>query len=130
MFIIGPKDLYDTIKRGEWVICADFGIEDEIIIQNVYHLEDESGPLGQKFGVPILVSYCVSPSKEGNFPYRLHDDLVCPVLSMPGMLTLHNLVDGILDTYSIFFVDNQSLDTHNIFGKLGSANENTIVFRR
>lgn len=89
-----------------------------------YHV---SGELVDALGSnPVFSEYGLSPSKGGNYPYRLHDHISMPI-TYGAAIT--ELARSITKTYDVLLPGEGYFDTGIIFGKLGTDHEDEVVAR-
>ena len=68
------------------------------------------------------VIFGISQSDKMEY-FRLHDDMVIAGRTMNDFLLIFSR------NYDLFLINENNLDKRNIYGKLGTARENKVVFR-
>lgn len=118
-----------ALRQGYWLIGGDFHGEpfdfDNLVLENVFRLEEEGGPVSILFGKEVLICYGISPAIAGDKPYRIHDDVIWTLNQND---TLSVLVKSILGTYDIIILEKDLVDRYPVFGKIGSERADEIVF--
>ena len=108
------KTLKELLMNGEYIICGDLKDKnnpESLVLENVICMKK-----GQ------YVTFGISQSGEMEY-FRLHDDMSIGGKMMNDFLRIFS------QNYDLFLVNDNNLDKKNIYGKLGTANENKIVFR-
>lgn len=108
------SNLKELLERGEYIICGDLKDKDNLeslVLENVICIKD-----GQ------YVVFGISHSDKMEY-FRLHDDVAVSGKAMDNFLLIFSR------NYDLFLVNDNNLDKKNIYGKIGTPRENTIVYR-
>lgn len=108
------SNLKELLERGEYIICGDLKDKnnlESLVLENVICLKD-----GQ------YVVFGISHSDKMEY-FRLHDDVAVSGKAMDDFLLIFS------QNYDLFLVNDNNLDKKNIYGKIGTPRENTIVYR-
>ena len=108
------SNLKELLERGEYIICGDLKDKnnlESLVLENVICLKD-----GQ------YVVFGISHSDKMEY-FRLHDDVAVSGKAMDDFLLIFSR------NYDLFLVNDNNLDKKNIYGKIGTPRENTIVYR-
>lgn len=119
--------LTELLLGGTWFICCSAGNPDDMstyVLENVTKYEVE-GHFADKLNKPVFVEYGISPAMDGDYQFKIHDSVVAPILN-EDMIT--KLIDSMLKTFDVFIVEQNMVDRKNVWGKLGTENEDKIVF--
>lgn len=107
-------NLKKLLMNGEYIICADLkekGNPESMVLENVICMK------GNQY-----VVFCISPSDEMEY-FRLHDDMAIGGKAMDDFLLIFSR------NYDLFIKNENNLDKKNIYGKLGTADENKIIYK-
>lgn len=119
-----PEEIKKLLLAGEYIICCDIQEPcdlSSIIIENVISIQNTEG-IAKHLS---LVQYTVSNNLERDL-FTLHDDVI---FQFTDEKMIDRAINGMLNGYSIFILDKGNIDKTNIYGKLGTVNENKIVCR-
>lgn len=114
--------------RHDWLICCTTVSGDpndpHIIFENVTRYET-AGYFERKFRNPVFIEYGISPVIDGDYQYRIHDSLMQPILNGKAVT---DLVASMIKVFDLFIIDENLVDRRRVYGKLGTKQENEIVF--
>ena len=108
------ENLKKLLSDGEYIICGDLKEKDKLeslVLENVICMKDGK-----------YVIFGISQSDKMEY-FRLHDDMVIAGRTMNDFLLIFSR------NYDLFLINENNLDKRNIYGKLGTARENKVVFR-
>lgn len=108
------KTLKKLLLEGKYIICGDLKDKNNpksLVLENV---------ICMKKG--LYVTFGISQS-DGMECFRLHDDMAIGGKMMNDFLRIFS------QNYDLFLVNDNNLDKKNIYGKLGTANEDKVVFQ-
>lgn len=123
---IEPKQeiIKNHLLSGDYILCCN--IEDlndmgTLIIENVICVKKKFREVHK----PFFIEYTVTndPNKQ---KYSLHDDIV---ILFTDNEVLDKIIANILRTYSLYLLDDNNIDRNNIYGKLGTKRERSLIFR-
>jgi len=107
-------NLKKLLSDGEYIICADLKDKnnpESLVLENVICMKK-----GQ------YMMFGISQSDKMEY-FKLHDDLAISGKSMDDFLLIFS------QNYDLFIKNENNLDKKNIYGKLGTPKENTVVYR-
>lgn len=108
------EELKKLLCRGEYIICADLKDKNDLnsmVLENVICKKGD-----------MYITYGVSQSDKMEY-FRLHDDFAISGRDVDTFLYIFS------QNFDLFLINDNNLDKKNIYGKLGTANENKVVFR-
>lgn len=109
-----PNNLKALLERGEYIICGDLKDKDNLeslVLENV---------ICRKNGMYIVFGISATDKMEY---FKLHDDVAV------GGKTMDDFIYIFSQNYDLFLVNDNNLDKKNIYGKLGTPRENSVVYR-
>lgn len=108
--------LKKLLSDGEYIICGDLQDKnnlESLVLENV---------ICMKKGKYVTFGISQYDAKEY---FRLHDDLLIGGKDEEMDIFLRIFSK----TYDLFVINENNLDKKNIYGKLGTPNENKVVYR-
>lgn len=115
----------NALLSGDYIICCTLREPPDIrslIIETVTCIKQA---IPGVINGPAVVEYGVS-NDENNTQYRLHDNVTAPLLYEDFT---DKIVSSMLGTFNLFIRDNGNVNRQDIYGKIGTEYENTIVYR-
>ena len=106
--------LKKLLNEGKYIICGDLKDKNKLeslVLENVICMKNG-----------MYITFGISQSDKMEY-FRLHDDLSVGGKSMDDFLFIFT------QNYDLFLINDNNLDKKNIYGKLGTPNENKVVFR-
>lgn len=119
--------IHSLLKEHDWLIGCTATVPDDIstyTLETVFRYE-KTGYFANKFGKPVFIEYGISRSDIGKYPFRLHDSLMTLIQDDEK---LKRIVLSIIEIYDVLILEENMVDREHIYGKLGTAYGNEIVF--
>ncbi len=125
----GAKEAIMNLLLHEhaWLICCSAQDPDDFssyVLENVSRYEVE-GHWANTFHTPVFIEYGISPSVDGNFPYRIHDSLMQPIINGENFMSI---TEAMLRTFDAVVIEEDMVDRTHVYGKLGTNHSEEIVF--
>ena len=115
------------LVEHEWLICCSAENPEDVktyVLENVTRYEIE-GHFADIFKNPTLIEYGISQSTGGEYPYRIHDSLMSPIKNGKAV---SDFINSMLEIFDVFIIDDGMIVRKNVWGKLGTAHSEKIVF--
>mgnify|MGYP000046233335 FL=1 len=125
------------LNQGEWLIACDASDPKDIFtytLQNVLRIDKVGYFAKEVFGMPVLISYGISPAIEGEHPFRIHDYEMIPISSTSSTKErfafnkLEALIQVWKKNYDVMVVDTGEVDRSKVYGKILTDHSDEIVF--
>lgn len=126
------KSTEQAIICQYWILCSNTveGNPDypAVVPEKVFRYEIE-GSFAEKYNTPVLIEYDVSRS-YGKFRYLLHESSMTPIINGEA---ISNAAKNITKEFAFILqfetdANYWNIDLWNVYGKLGSENENQVVY--
>ena len=117
-----------ALLGGEWIICATAENPDNslnYVFENVTRYESK-GHFASLMKNPVFIEYGISLApNEAQYPYRIHDSLMTPVIA--GNM-FNRLLNSMIEMFDVFILEGGMVDRVNVYGKLSTMHAEEIVF--